>query len=66
MLIQLKINRIDMLVFFLITTNFLMITDKNDIVTPRLQYVNDSCIIIRNCKIHLNFFWLQSNLIYPS
>ena len=58
MLIQLKINRIDMLVFFLITTNFLMITDKNDIVTPRLQYVNDSCIIIHNYKTHLDYFCL--------
>ena len=29
---------------------------QNDIVTPRLYYVNDSCIIIHNYKTHLDYF----------
>ena len=37
-----------------IKVSFLNQNLQNDIVTPRLEYVNDSCIIIRNCKTHLN------------
>ena len=29
---------------------------KNDVVAPRLQYVNKSCIIIHNYKTHLDYF----------
>ena len=31
---------------------------ENDIVTPGLYYVNDSCIIIHNYKTHLDYFCL--------
>ena len=31
---------------------------QNDIVTHRLQYVNDSCMIIHNYKTHLDYFYL--------
>ena len=31
---------------------------QNDIVTPRLQYINDRCIIIHNYKTHLDYFYL--------
>ena len=33
-----------------------MSTIKNGIVTPRLKYVSESCIIIHNHKTHLNYF----------
>ena len=49
-----------------IKVSFLNQNLQNDMVTPRLQYVNDSCIIIHIHKTHLNYFCSQSNLICPS